>query len=409
MPSSSSGPTKPIVEAPPNGQGRMETGDRALRLRIRQQEILAELGVTALKGIPFPDLLKETVRLSAEGLEAQFSKALEYIPSENRLLMRAGVGWDEGLIGTASVGADLDSPSGFALRTSKPVISNHLDSEERFRTPDLLAAHGVRRAINVILRGDGAPYGVLEVDSQFEGEFSEQDIAFLQGAANILGMAIERQRQERALNAALEHQQVLLKEINHRVKNSLQLVASMLRLQARDDPQFGRRLEEASSRIMAIGRAHDRLYRSPQIAKIELADYLSDICRDLNEITPNCDVHFEGSGPLLFNTDQAISLALIVTEMVANAAKHAYPRGRRGTIWVRLARGNGEVALVSVCDEGEGLPRDFESDQKAGFGMRVVKSLAKQAHARLRIKRRTRGTEFILEIPLSTGEVAPEV
>lgn len=274
----------------------METGDHALRLRIRQQEILAELGVTALKGIPFPELLKETVRLSAEGLEAQFCKALEYISSENRLLMRAGVGWDEGLIGTASVGADLASPSGFALRTGKPVISNHLESEERFRTPDLLAAHGVRRAMNVILQGDGAPYGVLEVDSQSEGEFSEHDIAFLQGAANILGMAIERQRQERALNAALEHQQVLLKEINHRVKNSLQLVAGMLRLQAGDDPQVGRRLQEASSRIMAIGRAHDRLYRSPQVEKIELADYLSDICRDLNDITPNCDVYFEGSG-----------------------------------------------------------------------------------------------------------------
>src|SRR6266550_3385285 len=162
----SSGPTKPVVEAPPNGEGRMEPSDHALRLRIRQQEILAELGVTGLKGILFPELLKETVRLSAEGLEAQFCKALEYIPSENRLLMRAGVGWDEGLIGTASVGADLASPSGFALRTGKPVISNHLESEERFRTPDLLAAHGVRRAMNVILQGDGAPYGVLEVDSR---------------------------------------------------------------------------------------------------------------------------------------------------------------------------------------------------------------------------------------------------
>jgi GAF domain-containing protein len=96
-----------------------------------------------------------------------------------------------------------------------------LESEERFRTPELLAAHGVRRAMNVILQGDGAPYGVLEVDSRSEGEFSEHDIAFLQGSANILGMAIERQRHERALKAALEHQRVLLKEINHRVKNSL--------------------------------------------------------------------------------------------------------------------------------------------------------------------------------------------
>jgi len=383
----------------------METGDHALRLRIRQQEILAELGVKALKGIPFPELLNETVRLSAEGLEAQLCKALEYIPSENRLLMRAGVGWDEGLIGTASVGADLASPSGFALRTGKPVISNHLESEERFRTPDLLAAHGVRRAMNVILQGDGAPYGVLEVDSQSEGEFSEHDIAFLQGAANILGMAIERQRHERALNAALEHQQVLLKEINHRVKSSLQLVAGMLRLQAGDDPQVGRRLQEASSRIMAIGRAHDRLYRSPQVEKIELADYLSDICRDLNDITPNCDVCFEGSGPHMFNTDQAISLALVVTELVANAAKHAYP-GNHGSIWVRLARDD-ELARISVRDEGVGLPSDFESDENVGFGMRVVKALAKQAHARLRIERRARGAEFVLEIPVST-DVAPE-
>jgi two-component sensor histidine kinase len=396
---SPSGPTKPVVENPPRGEGRAETGERALRLRIRQQEILAELGVTALKGTPFMETLGEAVRLSAEGLEAEFSKVLEYIPAENRFLMVAGVGWDEGLVGTASVGADLASPSGFALRTGKPVISNHLESEERFRTPELLAAHGVRRAMNVILQGDGTPYGVLEVDSRSEGEFSEHDIAFLQGAANILGMAIERQRQERALTAALERQQVLLKEINHRVKNSLQLVAGMLRLQAGDDPQVGQRLQEASSRIMAIGRAHDRLYRSPEVEKIELADYLSDICHDLNESTPNCDVQFEASEPFLINTDQAIGLALVVTELVANAAKHAYPDRRHGLVWVRLARGDGEIAKISVRDEGVGLPADFEADKKIGFGMRVVRALTKQTRAQLRIERRTPGTEFVLEIP----------
>jgi hypothetical protein len=107
---------------------------------------------------------------------------LEYMPAQNQLLMRAGVGWDEGLVGKAIVGADLASPSGYALRTGTPVISNHLESEERFRTPDLLAAHGVRRAINVILQGAGVPYGVLEVDSRSAGEFGERDIALTAGA-----------------------------------------------------------------------------------------------------------------------------------------------------------------------------------------------------------------------------------
>jgi hypothetical protein len=97
----SNGPREPIIETPTHEPGREETGDRAL-LRVRQQEILAELGVMALKGTPFDDLLKEAVVLSAQGLEAEFCKVLEYIPAQNRFLMRAGVGWDEGLVGTAS-------------------------------------------------------------------------------------------------------------------------------------------------------------------------------------------------------------------------------------------------------------------------------------------------------------------
>ena len=223
---------KPMIEPGRGGAEHVELTTRALHLRIRQQEILAELGVLALQGTPFLELLNQTARLTAEGMEAEFCKVLEYMPAQNRLLVRAGVGWHEGIVGVATVGADLESPSGFALRTGKPVISNHLENEQRFRTPELLVEHGIRRAMNVILQGDGSPYGVLEVDSRSEGEFAEHDIAFLQGAANILGMAIERQRYERQLKTALDRHQVLLKEISHRVKNSLQIVSGMLHLQA---------------------------------------------------------------------------------------------------------------------------------------------------------------------------------
>ncbi len=213
--------SSPIVEEQPSGDTIVLTL-RALQQRIRQQEILAELGVSTLQGSSFDKLLADTARLTAEGLRAEFSKILEYVPSEGRLLIRAGVGWDDGIVGVVSVGADLESPAGFALRTGKPVISNHLENEQRFRTPELLRQHGIHRAMNVILQGDGKPYGVLEVDSRSEEKFVEQDLAFLQGAANLLGMAIERERQEQHLKNALERHQYLLKEMNHRIQKPWQ-------------------------------------------------------------------------------------------------------------------------------------------------------------------------------------------
>src|ERR1700685_4513880 len=149
---------EPVVE--PAYAPRREAADpilHALHHRVRQQEILAELGVGALQGSGFDQLLADTARLTAEGLRTEFCKVLEYIPAENRFLVRAGVGWDSGVVGVASVGADLASPAGFALKTGRPVISNHLESEERFRTPEILVKHGIHRAMNVILPGDGQP------------------------------------------------------------------------------------------------------------------------------------------------------------------------------------------------------------------------------------------------------------
>ena len=278
----------PVVEAKPDGASP-HSNERGLGLRLRQQEILAELGVTALQGSQLAELLDQTAKLVAEGLEAEFCKILEYHPGENRFLVTAGIGWGPDVIGVATVGADAESPAGFALTTGKPVISNHLENEDRFRTPQLLIQHGIRRAMNVILQGDGAPYGVLEVDSRFEGEFSVRDISFLQGAANVLGMAIERHRIERNLRTALERNQLLLREVNHRVNNSLALVASMLHLKAATvNDEIKAHLDEASLRITAIARAHQRLYQTEKFETLDLGAYLEDICRNLSESLPAC-------------------------------------------------------------------------------------------------------------------------
>src|SRR6478609_5169889 len=276
----SSDPKKPIVEQKPNDGHSDDLSARALRVRIRQQELLAELGVLALQGTSFVEMLNHTARVTAEGLEAEYCKVLEYIPAEKRLLVRAGIGWGEGVVGHATVGADSASPAGYALHTGKPVISNHLENEQRFRTPELLVEHGIRRAMNVILQGDNSPFGVLEVDSRSDGEFSESDIVFLQGAANVLGMAIERQRMELRLQEALNHHQVLLKEVNHRVNNSLQIVVAMLHHQAAasGNPEEEHGLRDASRRIAAISRAHQRLYASSSIQVLDLGAYLTAVC-----------------------------------------------------------------------------------------------------------------------------------
>jgi two-component sensor histidine kinase len=393
---------KPVIEPGRDGAQHVELTTRALHLRIRQQKILAELGVLALQGTPFLELLNQTARLTAEGMEAEFCKVLEHIPAQNRLLVRAGVGWHEGIVGMATVGADLESPSGFALRTGKPVISNHLENEQRFRTPELLVEHGIRRAMNVILQGDGSAYGVLEVDSRSEGEFTEHDIAFLQGAANILGMAIERQRYERQLKTALDRHQILLKEISHRVKNSLQIVSSMLNLQANsaDNDTLKAHLVEASGRVSAIGRAYERLSYDADAGDINLGPYLQEVCSDAISGARHCKLDFDVVQEIQLDADRAISLALIMNELVTNAVKYAFPNRSDGHIWVRLARQDEKTALISVRDDGVGLPADFALGKSRGLGMRIVAGLSKQLATAISHRGDVDGAEFVLMVPL---------
>jgi two-component sensor histidine kinase len=379
----------------------------ALHQRVRQQEILAELGVSALQGASFKELLTDTVRLTAEGLRAEFCKVLEHIPSENRFLVRAGVGWSAGIIGVASVGADLASPAGFALRTGKPVISNHLENEERFRTPEILQQHGIRRAMNVILQGDGRPFGVLEVDSQSEDEFVEHDLAFLQGAANILGMAIERDRHERSLKAALVRQQFLLKEMNHRVKNSLMIVASVLHLQAKDidDANLTLHLEEASHRVAAVAKAHDQLYHGSDIERMDIGSYIETICKDLETSVSQSTIHTDVEHGIEVSTDRAISSALIVNELITNAAKYANPDKSGGTIWVTVAPVGDDDFSISVRDEGVGLPPGFDLRKAKGLGMRLINSFSQQLNGTLTVRVQNPGTEFIVTIPRRSSAV----
>lgn len=190
-----------------------QSPEHELAYRLRQQELLTEFGRLALLPRGFEMLLQEAARLAASGLHTEFAKVLTPLPGENRLLVRAGVGWSEGVVGHATIGADLESPAGYALQTGQPVLSNHLAREQRFRTPQLLLEYGVTRAINVLIDGEDGPFGVLEVDSRHHGRFTQHDTAFLQGLANLLAVVIARQgAQERQarLQAELDAERLRL-------------------------------------------------------------------------------------------------------------------------------------------------------------------------------------------------------
>ena len=392
-------PTPVVEQAPTNDAPDLTR--KALELRIRQQEILSELGVLALQGANFEHLLDETARLTAEGLQVEFCKILCHIPEENRLRVVAGVGWDKGTVGVVSVGTDLDSPAGYALQTGKPVISNHLENEQRFRTSELLVNHGIKRAMNVILQGDGKPFGVLEVDSQSDGAFVEQDVPFLQGAANMLGMAIERERTERRLKAALERQQYLVKEMNHRVKNSLAIVSSLLLMQGRaGNGEAIEQFEETARRVNAIARAHERLYRNNNVESMDLGAYIEEVCEDVDLSVSNCKVKVAAQRFINIKVDDAISIALIIVELITNSAKYAYPVGTTGEIQVDIKRMDTKNIFIGVRDQGAGFPEKFEPHKSRGLGMRIVHAFAKQMNTTLAFNNLMPGSEvtFVFSI-----------
>jgi len=257
-----------------------------LRYRLRQQSLLGEFGSIAMQTRDLRKILQRATELCAAGLQAPFAKVLEYESDDNRLTVRAGVGWVPGTIDAVSLAADIGSPAGYAYQTGESVISNHLEADTRFRTPKLLADHGIRRAINVLIEkgGEGkAFFGVLEVDSADPGQFDQDDANFLAGFAGLLGVAIERQQADARFQEALKHQALLTREMSHRVKNSLTSVVGLLRVQARSalSQDVKNALQDASLRVSTIAEVHDHLWRSSHVGYVELADFMTELCKKL--------------------------------------------------------------------------------------------------------------------------------
>ena len=178
--------------------------EEALMAREHQQAAVAGLGQRALTGLDLSALLDETVVLLAQVLKVEYCKVLQLLPDGSAFLLQSGVGWNEGYVGHATVGAEAESQAGYTLRYDEPVVVEDLSKETRFSEPPLLAEHGVVSGMSVIIQGPDRPYGVLGAHTTRRRTFSEDDTHFLQAVANVLGEAIERERAEEALRESEE-------------------------------------------------------------------------------------------------------------------------------------------------------------------------------------------------------------
>ena len=173
-----------------------------VRIRADQQSVVAQLGQMASGGCDLDELFSEAVKRVAQTLNVEFFKVLELLPGENELLLRAGVGWKEGLVGHATVGAGTDSQAGYTLLSKEPVIVEDLGTETRFSGPQLLHEHKVVSGISVIIYGENKPFGVLGAHTTKRRTFTKDDVNFLQTMANVLTNAIEHKKTEEKMRTA---------------------------------------------------------------------------------------------------------------------------------------------------------------------------------------------------------------
>ncbi|HEV7371197.1 PAS domain S-box protein [Arenibaculum sp.] len=236
------------------------------------------------------------------------------------------------------------------------------------------------------------------------GRWVSEGRVFLTG---ILHDVTDRQRAREALERALDDKTVLLREVNHRVKNSLQLVSGLLNLQvaAAGDETIRHHLRDAAHRISAVAQVHQRLYRADQFHSLDFGSLLTELCDDLAKGAggPRAIVLEVDAGALELPVDHAVPLGLIANELVTNAIKHGKTAAQ---VRVSLTRQAGGL-LLTVADQGPGLPAGFDPGRSSGLGMRIVSALTRQLCGSIEIPAVSAGARFDVFIPLPAPEGPP--
>jgi len=392
--------------------------EEQLRLRVRQQAAVAELGRRALAEHDLTLIMQEAAGLVADGMDVELVEVLEWVAEDELLLLLAGIGWEEGLVGRLKVGIDPGSLAGNALEANDAVTADDLQAQCDRDCMEVPIAHGAASGLAVAIPGGLAPYGVLGAYARTCRVFSEQDVLFLQSMATILGDAVVRKRAEERVE---------------RQRQELRAMASDLAL-----------AEERERHRIAVG-LHDQVIQNLAVATIRLdslrqslhsveARNTLQVVRDSTgaAISDLRSLTFELSPPVLYElglepalqylaelmerehglsvrylddgTRKPLREELQVTlyrsarELLMNAVKHA----RASNVTVSVSRLGGNIHIM-VGDDGAGFDAAaLETRAAAGFGLLSIRERLACLGGQIAIDSEPgRGTSILLRAPLS--------
>jgi two-component sensor histidine kinase len=395
----------------------MDEDAARVRKLLLQQAAIASFGSFALRQSDLLKVLTEAARVCAKGLSVPFCKVCRYRSEENDLLIEAGYGWRAGVVGHVVSRADESSPQGLAFTTGEPSICNDLREDSNFKLPPFYAEHGIISTIDVVITGDDRPYGVLEIDNDKQHDYDEQDIIFLTGFANVLAEAVATTARTAVLRATIERMEILVEEkdrlldqkmvlaeeLQHRVRNNLQLVYGMLSRQLDDtaDKPGQQGLKAIARRVSTLAQVYDHLLGTEMSRTTDFGSYVEALCLNLAELqaapsgTVTLTCHSER---IILDLDVVTALGIVVAELVTNSYDHAFPGGQ-GAIIVLVRRTATVVgmATMTIRDNGKGF--DVQADNKR-HGLGLVRRLVEQVRGTL-MSDTDHGTVWTIRFPVA--------
>lgn len=386
-----------------HGRGKaLMADDQPVQKLYKQIEALSAFGGQSLRTHDLDQLLHEACRQVSEATGIQLVKVLELLPGGDTLLVRAGVNWKPGVVGHATISAHANSPAGFALQEGAPVISR-VEQEDRFAIPRLLTEHGVKSTVNVVIRGERAAWGVLEVDARQRRRFDDHDVAFLQNYANLLASAIERLQTEVDLRAAVTRAEILLGELNHRVRNMLTNVRLLARRTLKTSVDLAAFAASFEARLAALGRTQELLVAGTASA-VSLGETLR---QELRAHAADNGERVALSGPEVDVPPRvAQALGMAFHELATNAGKYgALSRegARLDVSWQRLAEGRDQEILI--CWREGGVPI-AQAPSRRGFGSETIEeSLPYMLGGEAKLVYHSDGLECIIRFSLVPDEL----